>query len=283
MSKVGLIVEGGGMRGIYGCGVLDAFMENSIRFPYGIGVSAGAANLASFVAEQEGRNYRFYTNYAFDERYMSFKNFVTTGSFFGMDYIYSELTEIVDPIDFDKLLNNDMEYYVVAVDAITSKPVYFSKEDVRKHKGDIFKASSAVPAMCRPIEIDGKLYFDGGVSDSIPVKRALADGCDKIVAVLTRPRDYLKKPEMGKAIYSEILKDYPAIIRAMNVRHYIYNTTREYLFKLEEEGKAFIFCPEKSEGVNLISRNKEDLVTMYNVGKVSAEMQIEKLKEFMGK
>lgn len=281
MSKVGLVVEGGGMRGVYSCGVLDAFLENSIRFPYGIGVSAGAANLASFVAEQEGRNYRFYTNYAFDERYMSFKNFVTTGSFFGMDYIYTELTEVVDPINFEKLLNNEMEYYVVAVDALTSKPVYFNKEDVKKHKGDVFKASSAVPAMCKPIEIDGKLYFDGGVSDSIPVKRAIADGCDKIVAVLTRPRGYVKRPEMGKSIYSEILKDYPAIIKAMNVRHYVYNTTLDYLFKLEEEGKAFIFCPEKSERVNLISRNKEDLVTLYNEGKVYAESKIEELKKFM--
>lgn len=281
MSKVGLIVEGGGMRGIYGCGVLDAFIENNIRFPYGIGVSAGAANLASFVTEQEGRNYRFYTDYAFDERYMSFKNFVTTGSFFGMDYIYSELTETVDPINFEKLINTEMEYYVVAVDAVTGKPVYFNKEDVRKHRGDVFKASSAVPAMCKPIEIDGKQYFDGGVADSIPLKRALSDGCDKVVAVLTRPRDYVKKPEMGKTIYSEMLKDYPTIVKAMNVRHYVYNATLKNLYTLEKEGKAFLFCPEKTERVTIISRNKEDLNALYNEGKEYAEMQIEKLKKFM--
>lgn len=281
MSKIGLIVEGGGMRGIYGCGVLDAFLENSIRFPYGIGVSAGAANLASFVAEQEGRNYRFYTNYAFDERYMSFKNFVTTGSFFGMDYIYSELTEIVDPINFDKLVNTQTEYYVVAVDAMTSKPVYFDREDVRKYRGDVFKASSAVPAMCKPIEIDGKLYFDGGVSDSIPLKRALADGCEKVVAVLTRPRGYVKKPEMGKRIYSEMLKNYPAIVKAMHVRHYVYNATLENLYRLEKEGKAIVFCPEKSEKVTIITRNKEELVTLYNEGKIDAEKRMEELKRFM--
>lgn len=281
MSKVGLIVEGGGMRGIYGCGVLDAFLENDIRFPYGIGVSAGAANLASFVAEQEGRNYRFYTDYAFDERYMSFKNFVTTGSFFGMDYIYSELTETVDPINFERLINTEMEYYVVAVDAVTSKPVYFNKEDVRKHRGDVFKASSAVPAMCKPIEIDGKQYFDGGVSDSIPLKRALSDGCDKVVAVLTRPRGYVKKPEMGKTIYSEFLKDYPTIVKAMNVRHYVYNATLKNLYTLEKEGKAFLFCPEKTERVTIISRNKDDLIALYNEGKEYAEMQMEQLKKFM--
>lgn len=281
MSKIGLVVEGGGMRGVYGCGVLDAFLENSITFPYSIGVSAGSANMASFISEQHGRNYRFYTNYSFDERYMSLKNFVTTGSFFGMDYIYTELTETVDPINFEKLVNTDMEYYVVAVEAVTGKPVYFGKEDVAKHKGEIFKASSAVPAMCRPVEIDGKMYFDGGVADSIPVKRALNDGCDKIVAVLTRPKGYVKKPEAGKKIYSEILRDYPVITKALNVRHYVYNHTLEYLYKLEEEGRAFLFCPDNPDGVNLITRNKEQLITLYNEGKVDAENRMDELIAFM--
>ena len=281
MSKIGLVVEGGGMRGIYGCGVLDAFLENSISFPYGIGVSAGSANLASFIAEHEGRNYRFYTNYAFDERYMGFKNFVDTGSFFGMDFIYTELNEEIDPINYEKLLNNDMEYYVVAVDAVTGLPVYFSKEDIAKFRGDVFKASSAVPAMCKPIEIDGKLYFDGGISDAIPVKRAFADGCDKIVAILTRPNGYIKKPEAGKAIYSEMLKEYPAIVKAMNVRHFIYNTTLKYILKLEEEGKALVFRPDNPDGVNIITRNKEQLVTLYNEGKLDAEARLDELKAFM--
>lgn len=281
MSKIGLVVEGGGMRGIYGCGVLDAFLENSISFPYGIGVSAGSANLASFIAEQEGRNYRFYTSYAFDERYMGFKNFVETGSFFGMDFIYTELNEEIDPINYEKLLNNDMEYYVVAVDAVTGLPVYFNKEDVAKFRGDVFKASSAVPAMCKPIEIDGKLYFDGGISDAIPVKKAFADGCDKIVAILTRPNGYVKKPEAGKTIYSEILKEYPAIIKAMNVRHFIYNTTLKYILKLEEEGKALVFRPDNPDGVNLITRNKEQLITLYNEGKLDTEARLDELKAFM--
>lgn len=281
MSKIGLIVEGGGMRGIYGCGVLDAFLENSISFPYGIGVSAGSANLASFIAEQEGRNYRFYTNYAFDERYMGVKNFIDTGSFFGMDFIYTELNEEIDPINYEKLLNNDMEYYVVAVDAQTGLPVYFNKNDVGKFRGDVFKASSAVPAMCKPIEIDGKIYFDGGISDPIPVKRAFADGCDKVVAVLTRPKGYVKKPEAGKAIYSEILKQYPAIVKAMNVRHFIYNTTLKYLYKLEEEGKAFLLWPDNPDGVNIITRNKEQLVTLYNEGRLDTESRLDELKAFM--
>ncbi len=281
MSKIGLVVEGGGMRGVYGCGVLDAFLENSISFPYGIGVSAGSANLASFLAEQPGRNYRFYTNYAFDERYMGLKNFFTTGSFFGMDFIYSELTEVIDPIDYETLLSPDKEYYVVATDAETGKPEYFSREDVEKYRGDVFKASSCVPVLCRPIEIGGRLYFDGGVTDSIPARHAMAAGCDKVVAVLTRPRGYVKKAEHGKTLYSEVLRDYPAIIHAMNNRHFVYNAEMDYLLELEKEGKAFLFCPEHTEGVNLITRNKEHLITLYNDGKVEAEQKMKELIEFM--
>ncbi len=281
MSKIGLVVEGGGMRGVYGCGVLDAFLENSIFFPYGIGVSAGAANLASFLAEQPGRNYRFYTNYAFDERYMGLKNFFTTGSFFGMDFIYSELTEVIDPIDYETLLNPKKEYYIVATDAETGEAKYFSREDLEKHRGEILKASSSVPALCKPIEIDGKMYFDGGVTDSIPARRALKDGCDKIVAVLTRPRGYVKKAELGKKLYAEILKDYPAIVKAMNNRHFVYNAELEYLYELEKEGRALIFSPEDTEGVNLITRNKESLITLYNDGKVEAEARLNELLEFM--
>lgn len=281
MSKTGLVVEGGGMRGVYGCGVLDAFLENGIKFPYSIGVSAGSANMASFIAEQHGRNYRFYTRYSFDERYMSLKNFVTTGSFFGMDYIYTELNEDIDPINFEKLTNTDMEYYVVATDAVTGKAVYFNKDDVEKHRGEVFKASSAVPAMCRPVEIDSRMYFDGGVADSIPVKRAVSDGCDKIVAVLTQPRGYVKRPEMGKKLYKEMLRDYPVIVKAMNVRHYVYNKTLEYLYKLEQEGRAFLFCPDNEDNVTIITRNKEELITFYNEGVLDAEARMDELRAFL--
>ncbi len=281
MSKIGLVVEGGGMRGVYGCGVLDSFLEHSISFPYSIGVSAGAANLASFLAEQQGRNYRFYTTYAFDERYMGLKNFFTTGSFFGMDFIYSELTEVIDPVDYETLLSPEKEYYIVAADAVTGKATYFNREDLAKHRGEILKASSAVPAMCKPIEIDEKMYFDGGVTDPIPVRRAMADGCDKIVAVLTRPRGYVKKAEPGEKIYSKMLKNYPAIIKAMNVRHYIYNNTLEYLQELEKEGKAFLFCPENSKGVTIVTRNKESLISLYNDGRVEADNRMPELIEFM--
>ncbi len=281
MSKIGLVVEGGGMRGVYGCGVLDTLLENSITFPYGIGVSAGAANLASFLAEQQGRNYRFYTTYAFDERYMGLKNFFNTGSFFGMDFIYSELTEVIDPINYDSLLNPSKEYYIVAANAETGEPTYFSREDLDKHRGEILKASSAVPGMCKPIEIDGIMYFDGGVTDPIPVKRALNDGCEKIIAVLTRPRGYVKKPEKGKMIYSELLKDYPSIINAMNVRHSVYNSTLEYLNELEKEGKAIVFTPEDTQGVTIVTRNKEHLITLYNEGRVEAERRLQDIIEFM--
>lgn len=279
MKKTGLVVEGGGMRGVYGCGVLDSFLTNSVEFDYSIGVSAGAANIASFVAKQEHRNYRFYTQYAFDDRYMSLKNFLKTGSFFGMDFIYTELTNVIDPIDYDELLKH--EFCIVATDAVTGKPKYFTNKDVKDRSGDIFKASCAVPAMCKPIAVDGREYYDGGVSDPVPVKRALAEGCEKIVAVLTRPHGYVKKPESAKRVYTEMLKNYPNVRLALNARHNVYNSTMEYLYRLEKQGKAMLFCPEETAGVNIITRNRTNLDKLYNIGKEEADARMQELKAFL--
>ncbi|MDD6276452.1 MAG: patatin family protein [Clostridia bacterium] len=289
MSKIGLIIEGGGMRGIYGCGVLDGFLDNNIHIKYSIGVSAGSANMASYMADQMLRNYRFYTQYAFDERYMGVKSYIKTGSFFGMDFIYDELTNNVDPIDYQTLLDPSNEFYIVATNAETGEAKYFSREDMaeayeRKDTSNaIFKASSSVPLMCKPVEINGVEYFDGGVADSIPVERALTDGCDKIIAILTRPRNYVKPPEHGKQVYTEVLKNYPKVIEALNNRHIVYRNSMNMLLELERSGNALLFFPRNLYGVNLYSRNRPALENLYKEGKDEAESRIDDIRAFIGK
>lgn len=289
MSKTGLIIEGGGMRGIYGCGVLDGFLENNIRIRYAIGVSAGTANMASYMANQMLRNYRFYTQYAFDERYMGVKSYIKTGSFFGMDFIFDELTNNVDPIDYKTLLEPENEFYIVATNAETGEAKYFSHEDMAaayaKHdtSNAMFKASSSVPLMCKPVEIDGVKYFDGGVADSIPVERALLDGCDKVIAILTRPRSFVKEPEKGKQVYTEVLKDYPKTIEALNNRHVVYRNSMNILLELEKSGDAMLFFPQNLHGVNLYSRNRPALEKLYHDGRHEAESRIDELRRFLGK
>ena len=172
--KTGVIDVGGGMRGVYGAGVFDYCMENDIHFDYGAGVSAGSANIVSYLAGQYHRNYSYYIEYSVRKEYMGFENFLKTRNFINLDYIYGTLSNSdgADALDFDTLIHNPAEFELVTTDAISGKPHYFHKEDMKKDDYRIIKASSALPAVCAPVEIDGHLYFDGGVSDSIPVKRA---------------------------------------------------------------------------------------------------------------
>lgn len=197
MSRTGLIVEGGGMKCAYSAGVLDAFLDNNISFDYCIGVSAGSANAASFVAGQRGRNRRFYTEHIKEPGYFGLKSFLKTGNLFGLQYIYGNLTNSdgADPIDFPAIMANPAEYWLVATNAETGMPTYFSKEDMIQDDYRHIMASCAIPAACKPIEIDGQYYYDGGISDSIPVQRALDAGCDKLVVILSKTRDYVKNPE----------------------------------------------------------------------------------------
>ena len=206
MGKIGLIVEGGGMKCAYSAGVLDAFLDAHINFDYVIAVSAGAANAASYLAGQRGRNLRFYTDWTHDPEYFGLKSYLKTGNLFGLHYIYADLTNSTgkDPLDFPALLANPTEYWMVVTDAATGTPVYFPKSALHQDDYRCIMASCALPAACKPIEIDGSLYYDGGVSDAIPVQRALTDGCDKVVAILSKPRGFVKKPENPSCMYFSV-------------------------------------------------------------------------------
>ena len=210
MSKIGLVLEGGGMKCAYTAGILDAMMDNGVTFDYCIGVSAGSANGVSFVAGQRGRNIRFYTEHINEKGYFGLSSFLKTGNLFGLQYIYGTLTNSggADPLDFDAFMKSPMEYWLVATDAQTGKPTYFSKKDMHKDDYRHVMASCAIPAVCRPVEINGRFYYDGGVSDSIPVQKAMDDGCDKLVVILTKPHDFVKEPEKDRFIYKRLCRKY---------------------------------------------------------------------------
>lgn len=270
----GLIDVGGGMRGIYGAGVLDCFLENGLRFDYCAGVSAGSANVASFLANQKGRNLRFFTIHSLDKRYMSFGNWLKTRSYFGLDFIYQTLTDELDPIDYDKLLSTTSVLRVVATDAETGRPHYFGLADFQKNNSEVLKASCAIPALNRPVEIKGKLYFDGGVSDPVPVKKAVADGCDKLTVILTKPIDYIKSPEKLRRVYPVFLKEYPHIVEALDSRHEVYMDSVRYLKALEKAGKAVIVSPSRSLRISTATRNIETLKAFYDLGFQDAQSRI---------
>lgn len=265
---IGIVDVGGGMRGVFGCGVTDFLLDNDITFDYCLGVSAGSANLASYVSRQRGRNYRYYTKYSLRPEYMSAFNFVTKHSFFDLDYVYSVLSDSdgEDPLDYQTLSQSNQIYKAVATNGETGEPHYFTKDDFRQDFYEPLKASSAIPGVCKPVSIDGTDYFDGGVSDPIPVEKALADGCDHVFLILTKPIDFVKKPEMFKSAYTKVLKKYPAVIKNLNIRHETYNNEIKKALELSKEGKVTIIAPDDGYSVTAFTRNIRELNHLYNEG-----------------
>ena len=277
--KWGIIDVGGGMRDVFGAGVFDACLENNITFDLGIGVSAGSANLAGFMAKQKGRSKRFYTEYAFRKEYMSFKNLFKKGNYVDLDYIYSGLSNAngEDPIDYSTFSSNPMQLEVVSTEAETGNAVYFSKKDMPINCYDILKASSCLPVLCRPYPIDGEVYFDGGMSDPIPLQRALDKGCDKIVLILTRPKTWMRDPKKDLVPAKLLEHSYPESSKKLMNRAYLYNEQLATALELERSGKVCIVSPEHIENMKTLNKDKEQLESLYDQG----YKLIEDIKKFI--
>lgn len=193
--KIGLVLEGGGMRGLYTAGVLDGLTDAHWLPDYVVGVSAGADNAASYLSGQRGRNFRINTDYLKDKRYLSVHNFLRTKSLFGMDFIFHEIPNKLDPFDYKAFASCPCAFEVGVTEVETGKTAFLGREPMEKGDFSALRASSSIPVFSPIVEIDGKKYLDGGTSDPIPVRRALEWGCDRVVVVLTRERGYRKKPE----------------------------------------------------------------------------------------
>lgn len=282
-EKIGILVEGGGMKCSYGAGVLDAFLEQKILFDYGIGVSAGAANLASFFAGQKDRNRRFYCEHCKDPNYFGPLSLIKTGSLFGLSYIYGTMTNEggIDPLDYDALMKHPGEMYFPATDAKTGKPVYFSKKDLMRNQYEPIMATCALPVVCKPVKWKDGVYFDGGVSDSIPIQKAFEDGCTKVIAVMTKPRDYIMSPQRHKKVYSKVLLRYPKIIDDLNQRHLRYNESLDSLRSYEREGKVLRFCPPDDMQITTYTIDPAITQQMYDLGYQEGKEKIQQVKEFL--
>lgn len=274
--KYGLVLEGGGMRGAYTVGVLDEFMERGVSFDYVIGVSAGASNGVSFVSKQKGRSLRINTEYLKDKRYLSLSNYLKSKSLFGMDFIFDEIPHRLEKFDYTAFFQNPCEFYAGVTDIETGKPVYFGKE---RDICTVLRASSSIPIFSPPVEINGRLYLDGGTSDPIPVKKAVEDGCDRVVVVLTRERSYQKNPEKFRPVYKRVFHQYPQMIHTLDTRHEIYNNELHYLRSLEKEGRALVIAPKESLGIGRFEKEKEKLLSVYRQGRRDAIVNPDFMKD----
>ncbi len=266
--KTGIVDVGGGYRGIYAAGVLDYCMNRQIGFDVGIGVSAGSANLISYAAGQAGRNYKFYTEYGLRKEYAGPKLFLTKKTFIDLDYAYSTLSNSDGeyPLDYPAFADSAMDFYVVATEADTGKVRYFSKSDIRQDHYDAMKASCAIPLVCHPYEVNGKQYFDGALSDPVPVKKALELGCDRVILLLTKPKDFIRTPNKDERIARMIRHEFPQAARCLEQRAEHYNKSVADAKRLEAEGKVLIVAPDDTCGVDTLTRDTKRLTALYEKG-----------------
>lgn len=283
MSKTGLVLEGGGMKCAYAAGVLDKFLDDNINFDYVIGVSAGSANGLSYLAGQRGRNLRFYTEHIYDKGYLGIKNFLKTGNAFGLDYIYSTITNSdgKDPLDYEKVMSNHAEYECVATNALTGAATFFSKEHFQKDNYLEIKASSAIPGACKPVMIEGIPYFDGSISDALPIGRALEKKCQKIVVITSKPRDFVRHQEKHRWLYASRCAKYPKVVQTIDEHHMAYNYQFRAMLSMEKSGNVFIIAPSKHLNTSTFAKNAETNMKMYNLGLSDYEFQKENLLRFL--
>lgn len=267
MSKKGLILEGGAMRGMFTAGVLDVFLENNVQFDGVVGVSAGAVFGCNYKSKQVGRAIRYNKRFMGDKRYCSISSLLKTGDLFNAKFCYETLPYELDLFDTETYDNNPLDFFCVCSDVNTGKPVYKNINKCDSTTLTWMRASGSMPIASRPVEVDGYTLLDGGITDSIPLKYFEDSGYDQNVVVLTQPRDYKKKPNSMLPLMKLFLRKYPAIIEAIKNRHLMYNAETEYVFEQEAKGKVKVICPEQSLNISRIEKNPDELQRVYDLGR----------------
>ena len=281
--KYGIVMEGGAMRGMFTAGIIDVLLENNIEFDGAIGVSAGAVFGCNLKSKQIGRSIRYNKNYCQDKRYVSFINWLKTGDLYPPKFCYEELPNELDVFDVPTYRSNKMDFYVVATDANTGKPVYELCNDGGAKDIQWFRASASMPVFANPVKIDGGLYSDGGTSDSVPLKFMEDKGYDRILVVTTQPKGYRKKQYKGLSFIKIFLKKYPMLYKAMKERHIMYNDTMEYIDKRENDENVFVIRPQEKLKVKPAEKNPDELERVYQLGRSAGRGNIEKIKEWLNK
>ncbi len=279
--RKGLVLEGGAMRGMFTAGVLDVFMENGIVFDGIVGVSAGAVFGCNFKSGQIGRVIRYNTKYCRDKRYHSLRSLLKTGDLYGADFCYRELPEKLDIFDTEAYRKNSVPFYVVCTDVETGLPVYKRCESGIGEDLLWMRASASLPFVSRPVAIGDRLFLDGGLSDSIPLRFFEDLGYNKNVVVLTRPAGYHKRKRHASLLLGLLLRKFPRVAEVIQNRPAAYNETVSYVGKREAEGKAFVLRPSLPLGVGKTERNPEKLLAAYREGRKTAEENLETLRGFL--
>lgn len=278
-SDIGLVLEGGGMRGVYTSGVHEYLLEKGIHYQYVVGVSAGASNSCTYVARQKGRGRRVNLDYLSDWRYMGLRSLLLKGSYFGLDFLFEDIPNELDIFDYETFYRSPGIFRIGATNCITGEADFFDKHEITTGLKHI-KASCSLPLLSPMVEIGGIPYLDGGVAEPIPVKKALEDGCEHVVVVLTQPAGYRKSPsgQGAELLYEAAFRKYPRLVKTLKERHRKYNETLEFVEDLEREGRATVIRPDGSLRLHRFEKDVTVLGKLFDQGYADASALGEKLQ-----
>lgn len=283
MYQAGLVLEGGGMKGIYTAGVLDFFLEKGLEFSSVYGVSAGACHMCSYLSKQKGRALDISIDYLDSKKYCSIESLLMTGDLFNVNTCYHLIPDYLYPYDHEAFGQYQGKAYSVVTNIATGRPEYLRLRDLRR---DIIKvqASASLPLVSRNVKIDGKYYLDGGISDSIPLHKSIMDGNRKNIVVMTKETGYIREAASGAQlalIKARYLK-YPKVYELMEDRHFRYNDTLKYIESRQAGGQAFVIRPREKSKVGRIEKDKEKLLALYKEGYRDAADCYENLLAYLG-
>lgn len=282
LENTGLVLEGGGLRGVFTSGALHYLMEQDIYFPYVIGVSMGACNAANYISKQMGRNRRVNIEFVNDKRYLSYQRLLLRGELFGMNFIFDTIPNQLIPFDFDTFFATEQKNWTVVTDCATGRPLYFENEELGEEYLQILQASASLPFLSHPVEYKGKFLMDGGLSDSIPIKKSIEHGNEKNIIILTRPREYRKKSSNFYKVAKLKYGKFPGLINSLKNRWKVYNESLDFIENLEEKGEVFVLRPEIDLSIARAERNQKKLYAGYDVGYETMKKNYDRLLSFLG-
>lgn len=281
MERTGLVLEGGGMRGVYTAGVLDYLLDKGHHVPYVVGVSAGACNATSYISRQPGRNKKVTVGYIADPRYLSIRNLWRERSLFGMNFIFDQLPNELVFFDFTTFYGSEQELVIGTTDAITGEAVFYRKSQLREQSLKLIRASSSLPFASPPVSHEGKILFDGGIAAPIPIDQSILDGNERHIVVLTQPATYRKKPFRYAWLAKRVYPRYPGLVKALTDRARVYNETLDRLEAMEREGRVLIIRPSADLAVGRMEKNEQKLEALFQLGYEDARRTEEQLSKWL--
>lgn len=278
---LGLVLEGGALRGLFTAGIIDVMMEHDL-YPQGlIGVSAGAAFGCNMKSRQPGRCIRYNKRFAHEWRYCSFRSLVKTGDIFGGDFCYHQVPRHLDPFDTKTFDENPMEFYAVCTDVDSGLPVYKRLMKADDECYEWIRASASMPVASRIVTIGEQKLLDGGIADSIPLRQSQQLGFERNIVVLTQPRSFVKTPGRLNPLISLVLRKHPRFVEASNRRHIMYNAQLDYVRRQEMLGNTLVLAPEGKLPIEHLCHDEKLMQTVYDMGRSHAEKRLEEIKTFM--